>query len=159
MSNNDLVQGVITDEGLQAIQRHLGEVKAALPFLVDLTVEDRRTLPKMGDKSRAFVEQALVLARQNEGILPRSFDLDEFGRDVDLIGRLAAIDAAVRQLAELLDDTLIAVGSDAYSRALVVYSQAKLAGKGTALDQHLDSLGQRFARRAPGPSDKPPAQP
>jgi len=42
-----------------------------------LTAEDRKSLPKMGDKSRAFVLRALEVGERNEGMLPRAFDLEE----------------------------------------------------------------------------------
>ena len=45
---------------------------------LDLTTADRRSLPKLGDKSRAFIDHGLVLASQNSGILPRNFDLDQY---------------------------------------------------------------------------------
>jgi hypothetical protein len=55
----------------------IGQIQNLLPFLIDLNADERRALPKLGDKSRAFVDQGLVLAVQNPGILPRNFDLDE----------------------------------------------------------------------------------
>lgn len=51
---------------LQAI----ATIKEKLPFLVDLSADDRKTLPKMGDKSRAFVSKALEVAAQNPEFLP-----------------------------------------------------------------------------------------
>ena len=56
-----------------------------------------------------------------------------------------------RQMMKRLEDTYLAAGSDAYSQTLVVYQAAKLAGKDGSLDEHLDSLGRRFARKSPGP--------
>ncbi|QSJ21172.1 hypothetical protein JYQ62_37400 [Nostoc sp. UHCC 0702] len=38
----------------EAVMDAIATIKDKLPFLVDLTTEKRRTLPKMGDKSRAF---------------------------------------------------------------------------------------------------------
>jgi hypothetical protein len=43
----------------------IATIRQKLPFLVDLTTEDRRTMLKMGDKSRAFVSKALEVATQN----------------------------------------------------------------------------------------------
>lgn len=37
-------------------------IKQKLPFLIDLIAEERKSLPKMGDKSRAFVSKALEVA-------------------------------------------------------------------------------------------------
>lgn len=51
---------------------------------MDLTTEDRRTIVKMGDKSRAFVSKALEVATQNPKFLPRSFDLEEMRRDLEI---------------------------------------------------------------------------
>ena len=51
---------------------------------MDLTPEQRKSLPKMGDKSQAFVNKALEVATQNPDFLPGSFDLEEMKRDVEL---------------------------------------------------------------------------
>src|SRR5205085_8938067 len=113
-------------------------IRDKLPFLLDLTPEERRSLPRMGDKSRAFVTQALTVAGQNEDILPRSFDVDEFKKDVELVQALEPILVALTQLHELIEDTYIAVGSEAYTAALAVYQYAKASGRGAALDNLLD---------------------
>jgi hypothetical protein len=110
----------------------------------------------MGDKSRAFVRKCLEVANQNPGMLPRAFDLEEFGRDVALDEALLPIAESVRQLAEMIDDTNTAVRSDAYLAALMVYQSAKRAGKGTGLDGALDELGRRFVRKS-GATTQPAA--
>jgi hypothetical protein len=130
----------------------VNEIQSNLPFLIDLTTDDRRTLPKMGDKSRTFVDQGLVLATQNQGILPRNFDPEEYRRDVSLVRQLEPVVLSMRQLMKRIEDTYLAAGSDAYGQTLVVYQAAKLAGKDGSLDEHLDSLGRRFARKSPGPN-------
>lgn len=132
----------------QAVLAAINTIREKLPFLVDLSSEERHALPKMGDKTRGFVSQALTLATQNPDILPRSFDVDEMRKDVDLLDALSPVKLALAQLDELVDDTLLEVGSEAYSSALLVYQYARAAGKGAALDGALDALGQRFARKS-----------
>ena len=61
----DLIKGELSAEQQQTIIQALLNIQAKMPFMVDLTMEERRSLPKMGDKSRAFVDQGLVLAMQN----------------------------------------------------------------------------------------------
>jgi len=56
--------------------------------------------------------------------------------------------AVVAQFNELVEDTMLAVGTDAYTAALIVYQSAKMAGKGQGLDALLDAMGQRFARKS-----------
>jgi len=63
---------------------------------------------------------------------------------------------ALAQLSEFVADTYIQVGSEAYTAGLVVYQSAKRNGKGAALDNSLDALGQRFARKS---KDAPPDEP
>jgi hypothetical protein len=128
----------------------VAEIKAKLPFLIDLALEERKALPKMGDNSRAFVQKALEVASQNADFLPRSFDVEEMRRDWELYSALLPIMLAVGQLNELLDDTITAVGSEAYSAALVVYRALQADGGGAALDGELDALAQRFARKSSG---------
>lgn len=142
----------------QAVLAAIQTIKQKLPFLIDLTPEDRRTLPKMGDKSRAFVQQALDIATQNADILPRSFDVEEMRKDVELFSALSPLVTALSQLQELVEDSYLAVGSEAYTAALLVYQYARSGGKGSALDGALDALSQRFARKSgkgSTTSDKP----
>lgn len=132
----------------QTVLDAINTIRQKLPFLIDLTPEERRTLLRMGDKSRGFVTQALTVAEQNEDILPRSFDVAEMRKDVELLDALASIMASLSQLTELVEDTYMAVGSESYASALLVYQFARAAGKGPALDGALDALGQRFARKS-----------
>ncbi len=155
---NNLIKGELPSDQQTALLQTIIEIQTKLPFLIDLTTADRRSLPKLGDKSRAFIDHGLVLANQNSGILPRNFDLDQYNQEVTLVRQLEPIVLAMRQFMKRLEDTFMAVGSDAYSQTLVVYQSAKLADKSGLLDEHLDSLAQRFARKAPS-QDKTPTSP
>lgn len=148
--SSDYVDGVLSDEEKAAVLAALEIVKTKLPFLVDLSPDERRSLPKMGDKSVAFVQAALAVAEQNPNILPPAFNLAAFRKDVALMTTAQPVADKIKQLAELMDDTMVALGTDAYTAALVVYQMAQLAGKGQGLDQLLDAMGQRFARKSKG---------
>jgi hypothetical protein len=129
------------------VMKAVAMIKAKLPFLVDLNAEERKALPKMGDKSRVFVSKALEIATQNPDFLPRSFDLEELRRDVQLFEALYPLLLSLTQLQELLDDTCLAVGSEAYAAALQVYNYAKASGNGGGMDAVIGEMGQRFARK------------
>jgi hypothetical protein len=132
----------------EAVMQAITTIKEKLPFLVDLTTEERKSLPKLGDKSRAFVSKALEIAAQNPDFLPRSFDLNEMRRDIELFEALYPILLSLTQLQELVDDTSVAVGSEAYAAGLMVYNYAKASGKGAGLETMVDDLGRRFARKS-----------
>lgn len=151
------IDATLSSADTTAVMDAINTIRTKLPFLVDLTIDERRFLPKMGDKSRAFVSQALEIAKQNPDILPRSFDVEEMKRDVELLNALQPLVIAFSQLQELVEDTYLLVGSEAYTAALLLYQYARAAGKGAALDSHLDALSQRFARKSRGATSKPPA--
>ena len=146
--NENRVAAVLSAEDVAAIKSAVEIVRQKLPFMIGLDPEARRSLPRMGDKSRAFVRKSLEIANQNPGMLPRAFDLDEFRRDVALDEALLPVAESIRQLAEMVEDTQTAVRSDAYLAGLAVYQAAKFAGKNTGLDGALDELGRRFIRKA-----------
>jgi hypothetical protein len=142
------ISATMTKADRDAVLAAVATIKEKLPFLMDLTPEQRTSLPKMGDKSQAFVNKALEVATQNPDFLPRSFDLEEMKRDVELFQALYPVFLSLTQLQELVDDTVMAVGSDAYAAALVVYNFAKASGKGSGLDAVADEMGKRFARKS-----------
>lgn len=69
-------------------------------------------------------------------------------RDVEMFEALYPLLLSLNQLQELMDDTYIAVGSEAYAAALLVYNYAKASGKGAGLDAVVDEMGRRFARKS-----------
>jgi hypothetical protein len=147
MANNK-VSAKFSPADREAVMQAITTIRQKLPFLIDLSTEERKALPKLGDKSRAFVSKALEIAAQNPDFLPRSFDLDEMRRDIELFEALYPILLSLTQLQELVDDTSVAVGSEAYAAGLMVYNYAKASGKGAGLDSMVDDLGRRFARKA-----------
>lgn len=147
MSDNR-VSASLSKEDREAVIAAFNTIKAKLPFLIDLTKEERVALPKMGDKSRAFVTKALEVATQNPDFLPRSFDIDEMRKDTELFEAMYPIMLVSSQIHELIEDTVMEVGSEAYAAALVVYNFAKASGKGAGLDGVVDEMAKRFARKS-----------
>nr|MCM0591349.1 hypothetical protein [Gloeotrichia echinulata DEX184] len=114
-------------------------------ILVTLSAEERRKLVKMGDKSLAFVNNSVTAAQSNREILPASFDVEEFVRDYQLATSLTEILTSMRQVSEQVDDTLLAVGSEAMTSSLTVYDYVKTAAKKTpGLKTVAEQLGERF---------------
>ena len=146
--NTNPIDATLSPEDQAAVLAAIATIEEKLPFLVDISPEERISLPKMGDKSRAFVSKAAEVATQNPDFLPRSFDVDEMRRDVALFEALQPIALGLTQLQELVDDTLLSAGSEAYTAALVVYNYARNSGKGQALDAVVDEMSRRFARKA-----------
>lgn len=152
------IDAVLSATDRDKILDSISQIRALLPFLINLTPEERRELPRMGDKSRAFVLASLNLAEEDDSFLPRSFDKAEMRRDEDLFVSLTVIYTALAILFEKLQDTMLLTGSDLYVAALEIYDAAKRKGGSDSggLDQLLDALGQRFARRRTKKTEEPP---
>lgn len=129
-----------------AALKALDDLAAALPFLEDLSPEERHDLYKLGDKSRTFVDQALVTAQQFTDALPRSFDVDQYARDVALYRALEPLHARLRDLFERLDDTRMLVGSEAMEGARAVYYHMKGHSGTGALSEASRAMSRRYAR-------------
>ncbi len=54
---------------------------------------------------------------------------------------------SLNQLQDLIDDTTLAVGSEAFASTLQVYNYAKASGEGTGVETLVVDMGQRFVRK------------
>ena len=144
------VSATLTDADRDAVLAAVSTIRQKLPFLIDLSNEERRALPRFGDKSRAFVAKALEVATQNRTALPQSFDLEEMRRDIQLFEDLQPILMAFNKLLRLAEDTSKQAGSEAYGAALSVYSYTKVSPGGEALVVAAGDLGRRFVRKSKG---------
>ncbi len=139
------ISATVSDKAMQAVKDAIAEIESNLPFLISLTDDDRRTLFKAGPKRLSFVQNALTASQDNPDIFPKSFDADEFESDVELFAALTEIGTLVEQLFSQIDDTRMAVGSEAMDEASDVYNYVKAAVKKTpGLKPVADQLGQLF---------------
>lgn len=131
---------------LQTLQSKL------LPLLVDLSPQDRRELPKMGDKTLAFVAKALDYAQAHPGLCPPYLDVAEFQKDMATVQVLQGLLRPLAQVADIVDDSLMLAGSEAYAAALVFYQSAKSAQRSAVPGAATiaDDLGARFPGRSAG---------
>ncbi|MDZ8029401.1 MAG: hypothetical protein RMX97_32625 [Nostoc sp. DedQUE11] len=151
------ITGSLSPQDIQEIKAALQKVQQKLPFLVTLSADERRKLVKMGDKSLAFVNNSITAAQSNREILPATFDVDELVRDYQLASALTELLISMQQLTEQVDDTLMAVGSEAMTGSLTVYDYVKTASKKTpGLKTVAEQLGERFKAIGKGRSVKTP---
>ncbi|MBN4005617.1 hypothetical protein [Nostoc sp. LPT] len=139
------IAATLSPQDIQEIKAALQTVQKKLPFLITLSTEERRKLVKMGDKSLAFVNNSITAAQSNREILPATFDVEELVQDYQLAAVLTELLISMQQLTEQVDDTLMAVGSEAMTGSLTVYDYVKTASKKTpGLKTVAEQLGERF---------------
>lgn len=141
------VSATLTPTDRQAIMSAIDTIKQAMPFLVHLTKEERKTLPKVGDRSRGFMLNCLDAAQQHSDCLPRSFDVAEMQKDIQLMEDLYPVLMALNELQSLVDDTYFAAHSEAYVASLKVYDAVKAHDDLPGLKIVVEQLKQQFARR------------
>ncbi len=120
-----------------------------LPHLIDLDAQQRRDLPKMGDKTIAFVAKALDYARAHPALCPTYLDVAEFQKDIDAVQLLASLQRPLAQVVDVIDDSLLLAGSEAYAAALVFYHSVKGAARSKVQGANTiaEDLAQRFQGR------------
>jgi len=145
MARQNLISAEAADATIAAAIQNINDVKSSFPFLLNLSVTERVGFRKMGPKSVDYVNDSLVGANQFPNSLPGDFPLNEFAKDVTLINKLFPLLVASQALTEGLNDTLMALGSDAMKEADEVYNFLKLAAKTDANAKALvEQIGRRF---------------
>ena len=114
------ISATVSAANVQAVKDSVAAIRAKLPFLVNLTVDKRKSIFKTGSGRLAFVQNSPAAARNNPDILPKSFAADEFESDVNLFATLTELNTLIAQLASEIDDTRMAVGGEAIKEATQV---------------------------------------
>lgn len=156
----DLISLGISDADWTAIDAALTTLEDKLGAkLLDLTLEQRSRLTKMGDKSEAFCRQALIIGRQNAGKLPTDAAADLTAEEADLgeLDKLRPRLARLTAITEKADDSEVALGSDIMVFCLTLYGILKAIGAGAGLDALRSQMGTRFARGPKAPKPTPPS--
>jgi hypothetical protein len=130
-------------EDIKAALKVLGGT--LLPKLVELTPDEIRELPTMGDRSSPFTTKALEFAK----IYPEYaalIDVTEFEKDMKTVEQLREIYIPLAQLTKNVHDTMTLAGSEAYVAGLTYYGSAKegLKRKLPNAIRITEDLGQRF---------------
>lgn len=125
------------DENFEAVYealRTIAEHVETLPTDEDATDP---LLRRIGSGGLRFVEQALDVADREAGILPRSFDLDTFRDEGQMLRNLSALSDELQKLMDRVSSAEASVCSGAFGRALSVYQAAKLSNASSDMENYL----------------------
>jgi hypothetical protein len=154
--SQDLVSLTFTDEQLAAADAAITQLETLFAGFISLTPAERRSLIRMGNQSRPFCEDAILMMEQNRALIPPILDIAAAKQDMAALQQLTPLLARLERLAERGDDTEAALGSDIMVLALAGYGALGSVGKAQGLDGLRKQLSVRFAktRRKPGAADK-----
>jgi hypothetical protein len=153
MSQN-LAEVHLTAKELETVRAALATIRETLqPRATSLTPAQRKSLVKMGDKSRNFCEQAIAGLQSNSTSLPADYDLAGLAGDMADFTELDNFNTEFQQVGEMIDDTVKALSSDVMVNSLVGVTFLKALNKlKPSLDKLLQNLGS--IRRAKPASKK-----
>jgi len=144
----NLISYELTQERVDEIRNKIAELNKLLDFTIVLTPDERSILPVMGDKTVAFVEKSLEMAKNNPQLLPPYLDVPELQRDLSTAKQINPLISELEIVLAKLNDTSLAAGSEAYSAALVFYNTVKSAQKTNV--SGAESLYNELKQRFPG---------
>jgi len=124
MSQN-LISATLSVEDASEVLQLLTSAKAKLNFLSKLQTGEIVNLIKVGNAYLPFIEKAYQTVIAHPEILPSVFDKEEFLRDYALLIALRPILNQINELAESIQKTFTAAGSDSLVQALEVYAIVK----------------------------------
>jgi hypothetical protein len=142
---------------VQQVQKHLDAIKTILaPYLTSLTPEERKTMPRMADKTVAFVTKTADYATTTPAFVPSFVDLAELTQDVAGVAALTPLRQQFEQLALDTDSTVMLDGSEAYANALTIYANIKFLAKNKqpGAQAAFDDLKERFAGQGVAKKEK-----
>lgn len=120
-------KGIPADVLAQALKQ-VRDARALLaPYLISLTPDERESIPKMGDKSLAFVTKAAEYAQSLPKLMPQYLDVDAFLIDASVSSDLLELYLEVNGFGLDVDSTRMEAGSEGYTAALVAYNALKTA--------------------------------
>lgn len=130
MAQPNNISVVLNDATMVEVRQAIGVLKTRLlPHLKTLGVQDRKELPKLGDKTTAFVQKSFEYSGVHPDLTPGYLDRDAFRVDLEALQLLQGLERELAPVTEALADSIMLSGSEAYQAALLFYNNVKTAKK------------------------------
>ncbi len=145
----------LSAEDVQSVKQSLQSIEDTLSdHLVDLGPQDSRKLLKLGPKAIDAVSKTYSYTQNNPQFQPTFVDMPTYALNLDAIATLRDLIQPVARLHDLMKDTLLLSGSNAYTAALACYRSFKAAelAKAPGAGVIVKDLAASFPRRSPKPA-------
>lgn len=146
MPDDNRISATLADADKALILQKITEIRALLPFLVNLTPDERQTLPKLGEKTLGFDEKCASYMVANPKLVPGFVEVAELAKDRALRSPLAEVVRELDALTQATDDTVTLVGHEIYMAELAFYQNVRQAAKRGVVGAQpiFDDLKERF---------------
>ncbi len=156
MPNDNRVSAEVTAANVTVLMNKFTEIGTLLPFLLNLTKDERIALPKLGPASLAFDERCTSYMATAPNLVPPFLDEAEVTKDRALRLVLADLLREAKKLCEKIDDTLMLVGNEIWMADLSFYQTVRQAARRDVpgADTIYDDLKARFPGVAGDPEEE-----
>jgi hypothetical protein len=154
---DNYISATLSPADKAAVITKINEIKALLPFLINLTVAEKSALPKMSTFRDGMDEAFAQEMAAHPEMVPTFVDTTELAADRALRLALRDVMQQLAALCEGVEDTQTAAGVDTYMAYLSFYSNVKQAAKRNVPGANavLTNLKRFFPRT--GSTTPPPA--
>ena len=111
----------LSAQDVQDIQQHLDGIEQKMPFLLELTGDEIKRMPKIDVSNHDFVRETLNVLATEAIPLPNGVNASEIQKDYDLFDQLDQLSLRIEQLYKMVQHTRTLAGSEAYQSSLFVY--------------------------------------
>src|SRR5262245_1342878 len=136
-------------EKLAAIDQCLSDLESHFAECVALSLQQRRSLKRMGDKSEHFCRMTLITLVENPQLVPPGLNLPDAQGDLETLDQLRPRALRLLRLSERATDTQTALGCDVMAASLQGYTMLKSLGRHFGLERLRQELGARFSKSPP----------
>lgn len=157
MSNVNRISLNLPEELVASVKQHFADASEAVsPSLINLSPEESKALPKLGEKSYSFVTKALEYMSVPGTPMPQYVNVEELYIDLKAYDTLRQILQSVMPLIDRLNDSMALSGSEAYVGVLAYYNFIKGAAKSNVPGAQTiyDDLSTRFPGRPTKKAEK-----
>ena len=154
MQENKISQFYTAEQVNTAVQK-IAEIKAQFTGLLTLLPDERTMYLRMGERTVPFVQKAIDYGVRTPAFVPSFVSMPELQKDFQSAQMLLQVSKQLQELQNLIDDTLLVAGSEAYTSALAIYKNTRQAASHgvQGASEASDDMQNRFAGQ--GPKKKP----
>ena len=154
------ISATIAPADKTAILQKVQEIWALLNFLVNVTTEEKQSLPSVAEKREGMDVTFIHHMTERPEIVPTYVNMPEVLKDLALRKDLSDIIRPVQQLLEALIDTRFLASNDNYMAYLATYNNTQMAADRNVpgMNTILPDLARYFSRN-PTPATPTPATP
>ncbi len=125
----NLIDAELSKENEDLAVQNITATEALFPFLLNLSTEERHSLPKLRRDGLDFVERTLMHAESNPKLVTSYLDIPGLKKDLTLLKQIQRVLGILESFCEKLRDTYMELGVESYSAARIFYWSAQNAAK------------------------------